>query len=302
MRPSTLVPSAALRAVDRVRTRRFLATTGPATVEYVRRNGLQVRHGPFEGMRYLEGFERTSGDLVAKLTGSYERSWTGPWESGSRPARSTSSMSAAPRATTPSGSHTRSPSTTVHAFDIDASARSRCARLAELNGVADRVLLGGECTAASLGELPEQGVVLLSDCEGAERAILDPELAPRLRGWPILVELHDFIDPTITETIVARFEPTHEIEMIPGQDRAGDLLPELDFMTPRQRAAVLSERRPGPMSWASTCALADERRRSVRQLLRADLPRGARARLLPSCGRGPPPPLRPAHRDHQQRR
>ena len=73
MRASALIPSTALRAIDRVRTRRFLAITGPATVEYARRHGLQVRHGPFTGMTYLDGLEETSGDLVAKLTGTYER-------------------------------------------------------------------------------------------------------------------------------------------------------------------------------------------------------------------------------------
>ncbi len=38
--------------------------------------------------------------------------------------------------------------------------------------------------------------------------------------------------------------------MIEGEPRDVDGMPELDFMTPRQRHAVLSERRPGPMRWA----------------------------------------------------
>jgi hypothetical protein len=250
MRPAALVPAPVLRTIDRQRTRRFLAITGPATVAYVERNGLTVGGGPFAGMRYLEGLERTSGDLVAKLTGSYEREL--------HPALA-EWAAAAPRHVVDVGCAEgyyavglalAIPSATVHAFDIDATARSRCAALAALNGVGDRVLVNGECEPGSLSELPQRDVVLLSDCEGAERSLLDRERAPRLRGWPMIVELHDFIDPSISETILARFSASHRIALIDGEARTGEDLPELSFMTPRQRQAVLSERRPGPMRWA----------------------------------------------------
>src|SRR5689334_8812698 len=72
MRVSSLLPKSLLRAVDRARTRRFLGITGPATEEYVRREGLEVKRGPFAGLNYMAGLERSSGDLVAKLVGSYE--------------------------------------------------------------------------------------------------------------------------------------------------------------------------------------------------------------------------------------
>ena len=108
----------------------------------------------------------------------------------------------------------------------------------------------GECAPATLAGFPEQGVVLLSDCEGYERTLLDPALAPRLARWPILVELHDFLDPSISQTITERFAATHEIETIEGEQRDADRMPELAFMSRRARKAVLSERRPGPMRWA----------------------------------------------------
>jgi hypothetical protein len=250
MRPATLVPTSALRMIDRARTRRFLARTGPATVEFVRRYGLRVQHGPFTGMEYLEGLERTSGDLVAKLTGSYERELhpaIAEWVDA-RPQHVIDVGCAEGYYAV--GLALAIPGATVHAFDIDEVARARCAALAELNGVSDSVRIAGECTASTLNGFPERGVAVLSDCEGAERSVLDPGRAPRLTGWPILVELHDFVDPTISQTMATRFSPTHEIETIEGQGREREDLPELGFMTPRERAAVLSERRPGPMRWA----------------------------------------------------
>jgi hypothetical protein len=246
---SDVVPSFALRSIDRVRTRRFLSKTGPPTVEYVRRNGLVVARGPFAGMRYLGGLERTSGDLVAKLAGTYERELHPSIDEWIRSELTDVIDVGCAEGYYAVGLALKMPEVMMHAFDIDADARSRCATLAQLNGVEARVQLGGECTPETLRRFPQRGVALLSDCEGFERRLLDPKLAPQLVGWPILVELHDFIDPDITDTIVSRFAPTHEIELIDGQGRDNDL-PELGFMSPPERAAVLGERRPGPMRWA----------------------------------------------------
>ena len=43
------------------------------------------------------------------------------------------------------------------------------------------------------------------DCEGGEVDLLQPDLAPNLRYSDVLVELHDFLNPTISETILSRF-------------------------------------------------------------------------------------------------
>jgi hypothetical protein len=248
VRPFKLIPSPLLRRVDRVREQRIMAVATPASREFVDRYGLQVRHGPFTGMSYLEGLEPTVGDLVGKLTGVYERELHGAvaeWiEAG---LEHVIDVGSAEGYYAVGFAHTM-PAATVHAFDINPDARRVCAAMAELNGVGERVKMQGECAPASLGQFPERGVALLSDCEGGERVLLDPELAPRLRGWPILVELHDFIDPSITETICSRFRASHEIEMIEMEDRE-QLPEEFEFFTPRQRAVLLSER-PAGMRWA----------------------------------------------------
>jgi hypothetical protein len=250
MRPSQLLPRAALDAVDRVRTRRFLALTGPPTAEYVRRHGLRVLHGPFTGMDYLPGLEAGSGDLVAKLLGTYERELQPVIEEWSSDPPAHLIDVGCAEGYYAVGLARAVPRADMHAFDIDATARSRCAELAALNGVAERVNVAGECDHATLRTYPHEGVALLSDCEGAEKALLDPIAVPALGGWRMLVELHDFIDPSISETISSRFAATHEIEIIEGEDRAGERPAELEFMSSRQRTAVLGERRPGPMRWA----------------------------------------------------
>jgi len=143
------------------------------------------------------------------------------------------------------------PSTTVYAFDIDPEARRLCGAMAELNGVAERVVIETECTTERLEAFPDTGVHLLVDCEGCELAILDPSAAPKLAGWSILVELHDFVDPSITDTITRRFASTHDVQLIEEQPREQHDVPELAALAPSERAQQLDEHRPARMRWAS---------------------------------------------------
>jgi hypothetical protein len=246
---SRLVPDAAKRALDRRRSERFLALVRPATDEHVRRHGLQVRRGPLAGLRYLPELAQTSGDLVAKLVGTYEQELhaaLADWISAS-PATIVDVGSA--EGTYAVGLALAIPRTRVLAFDIEPAARALCRAMAELNGVADRVQVHDACTHEILNGLPAIDVNLFLDCEGCELQLLRPDLVPALRRWPIIVELHDFVDSSISATIVERFSPTHEVQIVEGRDRDPAEVPELAGLDGRARAAVLDEFRPAAMRW-----------------------------------------------------
>lgn len=243
---ATLAPTAVKRAHERMTTARYLRAIDGPTQEYVERHGLDVLHGPFTGMRYRDDLD--AGDLVAKLAGTYEcelQPAFGEWIAAGVAHVIDVGCAEGYYAV---GLARAMPQATVHAYDIDEAARSRCAALAAHNGVGDRVRIGGECTPATLLSFPEQGVVLLSDCEGYELTLLDPAAAPRLRRWPIVVECHDFLDPSISATIAERFAATHDVEVVPGV--AHEAPPELDFLPVATRAQLLSEYRPAAMQWA----------------------------------------------------
>jgi hypothetical protein len=248
---AAVVPTPLKDVHERWSTARYLSRVRVPTAEYVRRHGLVVRHGPFEGMRYLEGLETTSGDLVAKLAGTYEFELSevvAEWVAGG--FRHVVDVGSAEGYYAVGFAHAM-PGTTVHAYDVDPLAREHCAALAELNGVADRVLMGDMCTPATLAGLPENGVALLADCEGYERTLLDPAAAPRLRGWTILVELHEFLDPEITSLITERFADSHDLQLIEERPHDGGGIPELAFLDEPARRLLLSERRPATMRWAA---------------------------------------------------
>jgi len=69
----------------------------------------------------------------------------------------------------------RLPSTRVYAFDIDRNAQALCRRTARANGVDARVSIGGECTIDRLKELMTANTTILSDCEGCEMDLLNPQ-------------------------------------------------------------------------------------------------------------------------------
>jgi hypothetical protein len=244
-----LAPQALKDALDRRATDRFLASVTPLTRSFTEQHGLTVLHGPLAGLRLSEEMVGLSGDLVAKLLGTYERELIPAFEEwiASRPAVVVD-VGAAEGYYAVGLAHAM-PDATVHAFDIDPAARRRCAELAALNGVQERVLVREECTPEALGQLPAQGVVVLSDCEGCERELLDPARQPLLRGWAIIVELHDFIDPSISATLRARFADSHDIELISERPVAELQPPELAHLSDAERAAVLGENRPTVMSW-----------------------------------------------------
>ncbi len=125
-----------------------------------------------------------------------------------------------------------------------------CAELARLNGVADRVAIHGACDTDRLRGLPLEHALLFMDCEGCEKELLRPDLIPALRTCTILVELHDFRDPTISPTLLSRFAASHDITVIKGAPRDPAAYPALAHLPRRGRWRALDEMRPERMDWA----------------------------------------------------
>ncbi|MBA4073316.1 MAG: hypothetical protein C0497_16060, partial [Gemmatimonas sp.] len=111
----------------------------------------------------------------------------------------------------------RLPAATVHAFEMDPAWQEATRRSAAHNGVASRVQVHGTADAPALAALPvpaDQGALVVSDCEGAERELLDPVRVPWLARSALCVELHDFAAPGATDLLRARFAATHELVIV----------------------------------------------------------------------------------------
>ncbi|HEY2411303.1 MAG TPA: 50S ribosomal protein L11 methyltransferase [Pirellulaceae bacterium] len=141
------------------------------------------------------------------------------------------------------------PAARVFALDSDSAAQDGCRALAELNGVAERITVMGQCTPAVLQELVRPGALIFCDCEGDELQLLDPVAIPELLLCDIVVEMHDFLTSNTSNTIVDRFRPTHNTRVIAQSSRDPADYPVLESLNEFERLFALCEFRPGPTPW-----------------------------------------------------
>lgn len=220
----------------------------------VAHRGLIVQSGPFQGMQYVPEMlgpeELLQHALLPKILGCYEaelhsvlrrvleRNYDKIVNIGCSEGYYAIGLSLC------------LPGAHVFAFDLDPGARRFCEQMARLNGVADRVTIGGECTREHLEVLATECTLVVCDCEGCELGLLRPDLAPGLSACDLIVELHDCVEPSISRVVPARFAETHEVTFVAKSDRDPSAYPLLGRLSPYQRRLAVSEFNWGPpRSW-----------------------------------------------------
>jgi SAM-dependent methyltransferase len=217
---------------------------GRLCAELLRISGGKVAHGPFEGMKYLN--VASGYRLAHKIVGSYEQE-IHPWIERI--------IAFEPRLVLDvgcadgyfvTGLAYRLPHAKVIGFDIESIARTICQQQVTANRLADRVEIREACTAETLSQMDLRSAVIIVDCEGYERELLDPSKAPTLADAVILVELHDAIIPQTKELIAHRLSNTHEIEIVQQTPRKSSDYPILASLEPsRQELAIYEDRYVG---------------------------------------------------------
>ena len=143
------------------------------------------------------------------------------------------------------------PAAFVHAFDIEPKAQDICRRAASANSVAARMSVSGRCSLSLLGAILPRGraPVVMCDCAGGEKELIDPRRVPALRTATLVVECHDFIDATITPTLAERLEPTHKLVGLREGARDPNGFALLQNWTSLDRWLAVCEDRPCTMHW-----------------------------------------------------
>jgi hypothetical protein len=224
------------------------------TRRFVDQHGLTVGEGPFAGMRFPRYAVGRGELVVAQLLGAYEQEL--------QPAIARV-IAGAPDQVIDIGASDgyyavglarACPSAVVRAWEMNPFPAKVCEALARENGVADRIVLGGECKLSDLEQIsPEPRTFVLSDCEGGEDELMRPDVAPVLRSAALIVELHEFAVADIRDKIVERFSDSHEIEIIDSRRRfIGDYpaLLETQGVSYIDREVGVTEFRPVQMRWA----------------------------------------------------
>jgi hypothetical protein len=211
----------------------------------------KVQNGPFTGMQLPNESSWGMGDVAPKILGCYELELHASIEKAILRSPEVVINVGCAEGYYAVGLARRLPAAKTYAFDSDPRAQVVCVGAGALNGVGDRLIVQGECTARHLIELTRgaRRALIVLDCEGAELALLTPETMRQLSHCDIVVETHDFIDRSITPTLVAALSAQHQTEQLRegARDPAG--YPVLRQLGSLDRALLTCEFRPEVMYW-----------------------------------------------------
>lgn len=215
----------------------------------LQQNGTVVMQGPLAGLNFLH--ESTEGCHVAKLLGCYEQPLQPFIEQAIAAGYPTILNIGCAEGYYAVGMARRMPSTQVFAHDANLRALQSCAELAKKNGVSDRVKVAGLFSPADFAAYAGKGVLLMVDIEGAELELLNPELAPALKGIDIIMESHECLSPGVTQEMIRRFSESHQITLVQDDGQRHLDAPPKWFVNMAHLDQLLAtwEWRSGPTPW-----------------------------------------------------
>lgn len=213
----------------------------------VARSGTQVLSGPFKGMDY--SVRASEGSRAARMIGVYEASLAPVIEEIVATGYGLVIDVGSAEGYYAVGLARRMPQTIVWARDANPKAQALCQALAQANGVAERVQIGGLMQHADFAVCAQQNTLVLCDIEGAEAELLDPARAQGLLAADILVETHDTFAPGLSATIAERFRATHHVRLIGRHLDDAGLPAWMEELSDMDRLLALWEWRGGPTPW-----------------------------------------------------
>lgn len=215
----------------------------------VQHQGTRVWQGPLQGLEFLP--RSTEGCHVAKLLGCYEQPLQPFIEAAITNHYPVVLNIGCAEGYYAVGMARRMLDTRVLAFDCNEQARQVCATLAKSNGVDERVEVGAHFIAADFSCYAGQRVLVLCDIEGGEEELLRPELAPALRGFDLIVEVHDCLRPGLTSLLSKRFAASHDIIVVQdnGQRSISPVPPWFMDLAHLDQLLAVWEWRSGPTPW-----------------------------------------------------
>ncbi len=216
-------------------------------------NGLSVLNGPFKGMKYPK-LDSVGSTLYPKIIGSYEKELHPTIERLSNIKYERIIDVGCAEGYYAVGFGLLFPNAQVHGYDINPKARNLCQSMATINGTADRLILGDRCTSAVLKEFDyKKKTLILSDCEGFEKDLFTSSNIDSLKRADLLIEIHDFIDITISEHLESLFADSHFIHRVKSEDDLDKAkmydFPETKKMSLEEKRILFSEGRPQLMEW-----------------------------------------------------
>jgi hypothetical protein len=210
-----------------------------------------VQTGPFAGTMLIPRYMWGDGDTAAKLMGVYEDELHDFIEQAiARDPDLVINVGSA-EGYYSVGFARRLPNTRVIAVDVDPRAAgivndtgtaNQLSNLQAMTQMVDHAWLEKQCQAPTKP-------LLIFDCEGAELELLDPVRVSTLSKCSVIVECHDCMNPVITDTLVSRFQATHDIQQVSQTYKDSYQFDFLNHLSDCDKWALVHEGRPSTMSW-----------------------------------------------------
>lgn len=211
--------------------------------------GGQVLAGPFAGMKY--SLSSAGSALGPKLLGTYESELHSIVERIRKTPFDGIINVGAGEGYYAVGLLKCCPSLNVYAYEGDLRGQSLIRQLGAENGVIDRLVVGGFCTPTEIANRLDTITtpLVVMDVEGAERDLLDPSSCPSVKKASILVEVHEYLQPGVTNTLLEWYITSHDIQRVPTVSSGGISLPSVPGLTRKQVSLLADEMRPSRMEW-----------------------------------------------------
>ncbi|MEN9499057.1 MAG: hypothetical protein RIS83_876 [Pseudomonadota bacterium] len=213
----------------------------------IARDGAVVRSGPFAGMRL--GQHSAEGCHAPKLLGCYEQALHPHLERFIARGFATVLNIGCAEGYYAIGLARRMPGAKIFAHDLNEGAQQACRVLAEANGVADRITIGGLVRGEDFARFAEHDCLVLVDIEGGEEALLDPVAYPALRQMTLIVECHEERRRGMTELIAERFRPSHQVTRLEQSFSQAELPAWLQGLGHLDQLLAVWEWRMAPTPW-----------------------------------------------------
>ena len=211
----------------------------------------EVQNGPFKGMTVTNEASWCGGDLGSKIIGCYEEELHDVIEKAIVRNPGIIINIGCAEGYYAVGLARRAPKAKIYAFDIDQAAQGVCRKNSAENGVLQQMFIGGECKDKDLINLcgDDANRLIVIDCEGYERHLISDDVIGKLLHCDLIIECHDFMDRSITPTLVNKFRNSHDIELIEEGARNPSQYPLLKSLSSYDRWLTICEFRPEVMSW-----------------------------------------------------
>ncbi|UWQ93955.1 hypothetical protein K3728_09345 [Rhodobacteraceae bacterium M385] len=222
--------------------------------EVRRIHGNRISHGPFSGMLLGEGQSWGNLDLTGKILGTYE-SGIVKWTITALAERSKIINIGAGDGYYGIGCLVADAAEYSICFEASSEGRANLGKIAEINGVANRMELKGTADATSVLDTftkHASDAVVVCDIEGAEFDLWNGDAIELCRHTPIAIELHDTImpvDQNSREDLLARFAHTHELTIVHNEPIDAHAFDELAKFDDQMRLLAFAEDRPCRMDW-----------------------------------------------------